>query len=68
VALHLTNAMQFQSMILASDGRPNNGVNPTAGGRRPPSSRDGLSPAAGYTERSADIIWLSAPEWKESGC
>jgi hypothetical protein len=37
--------------VLHPNEGPNNGVNPTAGGRLPPSSRVGASPAAGYTER-----------------
>jgi hypothetical protein len=35
---------------------PNNGVNPTAGGRHSLSSRVRRAPAAGYTERWADIM------------
>ena len=37
---------------------PNYSVNPTAGGRRPPSCRVGHSPAAGYAERWADKALL----------
>ena len=38
-------------LLQANGYRPNNSMNPTAGGRHLPRSRVGRSPAAGYAER-----------------
>jgi hypothetical protein len=46
----MSGPMRFSST--SSEGRPNNTMNPTAGGRRALRSRYGRSPAAGYGERS----------------